>query len=76
MINEALIYYQIGMASDPDMLDDCLTIKPVPADARQLVAEEAYIYEHGVVPEWSIFIEKFEIIDGSYLFIHRDPDTA
>lgn len=76
MTNEALTYYQIGMLDDPDMLDNCLTIKPALADAQQLVAEEAYIFEHGAVPKWSIFIESFEIIDGSYLFIHRDPDTA
>jgi len=76
MISEVLAYYQLGMASDPDMLDNCLTIKPSLPEARQLVAEEAYIDIHGRVPEWSVFIESFEIIDGNYLFIHRDPDAA
>ena len=75
-MNEALVYYQIGMANDPDLLPLCLTIKPKLSDAQQLVAEEAFIFEHGHVPEWSIFIESFVIIDGNYLFVHRDPDTA
>lgn len=76
MTNEALIYYQIGMLDDPDMLKNCLTVKPMIADAQQLVAEETYIYECGEVPQWAIFIERFETIGNSYLFIHRDLDTA
>lgn len=76
MMNETLMYYQLGMANDPDMLTNCLTIKPTLSEARQLVAEEAYIDIHGRVPTWAIFIEKFEVIDGSYLFVHRDPDAS
>ncbi len=76
MTNEAFIYYQIGMLDDPEMLDNCLTIKPVIAEAQQLVAEEAYIQEHGRVPEWAVFIDYFETIGDNYLFVHRDPDAA
>lgn len=78
MTNEALIYYQIGMLDDPDMLKDCLTIKPALPDACQLVAEQAYIYEQSAVPDWAIFIESFEYFpeSDSYVFVHRDPDTA
>lgn len=41
-------------------------------DGPQISAEAAYIFLHNQVPEWAIFIERFEKMpDGSYVFVHR-----
>ena len=42
---------------------------------NQVAAEMAYIEYFDAVPEWAVYIEGFEVNDGSYLFIHRDPDA-
>ena len=45
------------------------------AMAQHAAAECAYIKVHHALPEWSRYIERFEIIDDGFLFIHADPDA-
>lgn len=40
------------------------------------MAEYAYFYQNGKLPEWGHFIEAVEEINGSYLFIHRDTGAT
>lgn len=66
-------YY--GMA-DPDTVRTCENCYKDKAKARLAAAETAYILANHALPEWGTVIERFEIIDGNFLFIHADPDAA
>lgn len=57
-----------------------MTLQEAVEMARQtherLVAEETYIFMNGSVPAWAVFIDYYETVDDSYIFIHRDPSAT
>lgn len=59
--------------ADADTIKTCEGIYKDKASAQQAAAETAYIMANQSMPEWARFIERFEIIDGNFLFIHADP---
>lgn len=61
--------------ADPDSYRWLLT-QHEPAKAKHVAAEIAYIQYFGKVPEWAAYIEAFEVVNGNYIYIHRDPDAA
>ena len=73
-MNDALWYIEIARTAYPEDYADI--IKSHGKDGPQIAAETIYIYEHNRVPEWAVFIESFEIVNGNYLLIHRDPNKG
>lgn len=45
-------------------------------EAFYAAAEEMYFYQHGKLPEWAVYIERVETVNGSHIFIHRDRNMA
>jgi len=62
--------------ADADTIKTCESCYKDKAKARLAAAETAYILANHALPEWGTVIERFEIIDGNFLFIHPDPDRA
>lgn len=67
-MSEPTIYYQLA---DSDTVRTCEHLYGRGATAQQAAAEHAYIYEHNALPEWGTVVERFEIVNDGYLFIHR-----
>lgn len=72
-MNEHAIWFAMSDAETRECLCDSYSD---PKRNMMAIAETAYIYANNALPEWAVVIERFEIIDGNYLFIHRDPDTV
>lgn len=71
--NSDMAYYiNLAMREQQDTFASALDTYHDRKVAWQVAAEVAYILYNDCLPEWACFIEAFEIIDGSYLFIHRD----
>lgn len=79
MTPEASDYYTIALNKYRGTFTAAREIVVTVPAARQLAAEMAYIYEHGAVPEWAVFVERFiKQADGGYIFEHhskRHPET-
>ena len=39
-------------------------------------SEVAYIQEHNAMPLWATVIDSFVMVDGAYVFTHRDKRTS
>jgi hypothetical protein len=59
-----------------DELRTCIQIYGDNWKAYYAVAEYAYWYEHGKLPEWACFVEAVDVVNGGAVFVHRDPDMA
>lgn len=72
-----IAYANIAMTDYPDDYKAWLNNFPHDrARALRAAAECAYIQDHGEMPAWATVLEGFEIINGAYLFIERDPDAV
>lgn len=59
-----------------ETLVTCYSIYGHSYEALYAAAECLYIQAHRALPAWSCYIERFEVLDGYFLFIHRDPKAA
>lgn len=72
MKSEALQYFVIALRDYPDDYRACAQTYGDTAAAHYAAAECAFIQMHNALPEWGYVVERFELIEGNYLFIHRD----
>lgn len=68
-MGEHELWFAMADADTREGLRDCYSD---PKRNMMAIAETAYVYENNALPEWAVVIERFEIVNGSYLFIHRD----
>lgn len=69
-IGEIAYYFQ---HCDPDTAATCAGIYSNPTQAQQAAAECGYIKIHHALPEWAIFLDGFEEVNGAFIFVHKDP---
>lgn len=74
MTYEASVYFDTAIKKYRGTFTEARAIVETVPAARQLAAEMAYVYEHGDVADWFVYIERFEYVaaSDSYIFIHRD----
>ena len=55
-----------------DLLKTCIDIYGDTSAALYAAAECAYIQERDAMPQWGVYIESAEKVNGSYIFVHKD----
>lgn len=72
MSDEALTYFNLSLTKYRGTFTEARDIVITVPAARQLAAEMCFIYEHGRVPEWAVYIKAFvKKSDGGYIFEHH-----
>jgi hypothetical protein len=58
--------------------NDWVTIQSIEhySDDQQahVAAEIGFYHEHGYLPSWHKMIERVQVVNGAYIFIHADGD--
>lgn len=69
-------YLELAKSDYPDEYQTCVSCYGDTPAARSAAAECAYIKMHNALPAWGYVVERFEVVNGNYLFVHRDLDAT
>lgn len=64
------------MSTYKETLETCISAYGDNWKAYYAAAECVFIQEHRELPFWTCFIERFEVINDSFIFIHKDQSKV
>jgi hypothetical protein len=74
-MDETEAYYRMAQTDYPDLIASARGAFGRSRQARVWAAECAYIKMHQALPEWGVMVQEFHFINGSHIFVQRDPDA-